>query len=368
MLLENYKPKTLADVIGQNSLIKGVENWLDERERGKALLIYGPPGTGKSLIPKLVAKKRNLSVFEISASDNRTSSSLREILRPASKEESLLKDRVILIEDIDNMGRADKGGIAEVIKTIKESSFPIIVTAKNAYDPKLKTLRLYCKTVRINKIRKDLIRNKIIEIARKEKLNINHKVIENIVENANGDIRSAINDLEIASQNLDSIGYRENEINIFETLKTIFKSQDLNEIDKNIRTCDKNLEEIFWWVEQNIPNEYKDPREIATAFEFLSKADLFKVKLLKTRNYRFKGYMKSMIAAVALAKKAPYRNFVSYKPPDRLILLGRTKSLRNRMEEFYGVIGKRLCCSRRKVKEQMPFLKIILSDSYSKIS
>lgn len=368
MLLERYEPESLLEVVGQKSFIKKIEDWLDNREKGEALLIYGHHGTGKSFIPRLIAKKRKLSVFEINASDKRSSLQLKETLRPASKEESLLRKRLILIDDVDNMGRSDKGGLAEVIKAIRESSFPIIITAKNAYDPKIRNLRNYCKLLKITRIRKDMIRNKITQIAKNEKLKINFNIISSIAENSDGDIRSAINDLEIASQNLDSIGYRETEKDIFETLRTIFKSQNFVEVNKAIRSCDKNIDEIFWWVEQNIPNEYEDPREIATAFEFLSKADLFRTKVFKTRNYRLMIYITNMIAAVSLAKRGPYRKFVSYKPPDRLIMLGRSKAKRNKMDEVYGILGQQLHCSKRKVKEQLPFLKIILNEEYTKLS
>ena len=367
MLLEKYEPESLLEIVGQKSFTKKIEDWLDNRKKGEALLIYGPHGTGKSLIPRLIAKKRNLSVFEINASDKRSSLQLKETLRPASKEGSLLRKRLILIDDVDNMGRSDKGGLAEVIKAIRESSFPIIITAKNAYDPKIRNLRNYCKLLKITRIRKDMIRSKITQIAKNEKLKINFNVINSIAENSDGDIRSAINDLEIASS-LDSIGYRESEKDIFETIRTIFKSQDLSKVTRTIRNCDKNIDEILWWVEQNIPNEYEDPREIAVAFEFLSKADMFKAKLFKTRNYRLMIYITNMIAAVSLAKRGPYRKFVSYKPPDRLIMLGRSKAKRNKMDEVYGILGQQLHCSKRKVKEQLPFLKIILNEEYTKLS
>ncbi len=79
MLLDKYKPKSLSEVIGQKSFIKKIEDWLDTRKKGEALLIYGPQGTGKALIPKLIAKERNMSVFEINASDNRITSKSRSI-------------------------------------------------------------------------------------------------------------------------------------------------------------------------------------------------------------------------------------------------------------------------------------------------
>lgn len=368
MLLNKYKPKSLLEVKGQKAFIKKIENWFDEWKKGKALLIYGPSGAGKSLIPKLIARERNLNVFDVNASDKRKSSEIEEMLKTVSKDSSLSGSRIILIEDLDSVGRSDRGFASEIIRTIKESEFPVIITAKNAYDKKLRSVRSYCVLVKISRIRKDIIRNEIAKISKLEGLNLDYETIRTISENANGDIRSAINDLQIASNSLDSVGYREKEIDIFETLRTIFKSKDYREVNRSIINCDKNVEEIFWWVEENIPNEYEDITEIANAFDLLSKADLFRVKLMETRNYRLAIYIRNMIAAVSLVKKDSYRKYVSYKPPSRLILLGKTKAMRNKMNEFYEVLSKELHCSKRKIREQSPFLKIILGNSYPKFS
>lgn len=75
--------------------------------------------------------------------------------------------------------------------------------------------------------------------------------------------------------------------------------------------------------------------------------------------------MKNLIAGIALVRKKPSHRFNLYKPPDRLVVLGRTKMVRHKMDEFYGNLGISLHCSKRKVKEQLPYLEIILKDTIS---
>ncbi|MEM5778196.1 MAG: replication factor C large subunit [Candidatus Aenigmatarchaeota archaeon] len=353
MLVEKYKPRSLREVLGQKEIILKIDEWLKKGYK-KALLIYGPSGTGKTLIPSLVAKERNMNLFEINASDERSAPSLKERLLPASKESSLFKKRLILIDDVDSFSQTDRGGIAEIINIIKESNNPIILTANDAYNEKLKNLRNYCELLRIKKIPKNLIEKKLLEIATKEKIKISKEDIEKIAENADGDIRSAINDLEA-----NSYATRDKEKNIFEVLNNIFRSKNLEKALKAIDSSDKDLDEIFWWVEQNIPLEYNDPKLIAMAFDILSKADLFKSQIIKNQNYRFNKYLKNMIASIALLEN-PQKKFILYKPPERLITLGSTKGFRKEKEIFYKSLN--LKCSLRKIKEQIPFLKIILKE------
>jgi hypothetical protein len=71
--------------------------------------------------------------------------------------------------------------------------------------------------------------------------------------------------------------------------------------------------------------------------------------------------MKEMMASISLIEN-PQRKFVLYRPPQRFITLGSTKISRKDTEEFYKSLG--LNCSLRKIKDQAPFLKLILGKKF----
>lgn len=231
------------------------------------------------------------------------------------------------------------------------------MTATDAYDSKLKTLRSYCILVRVNRIPVNLMEKELKRIASKERIKINEEVIRRIAFNSDGDIRAAINEIEMFSKDTE-IGIRDRKKDIFRVLKTVFQSNNVREALRALDESDKELEDVFWWIEQNIPNELKNAKEIAEALDLLSKADLFRSKISLNQNYRFKKYMRDLIAGVTLV--GTNKKFIMYKPPDRLIMLGRTRILRAKNEELYGNLGSVLHCSKRKVKEQIPYLNVIL--------
>ena len=355
MLIEKYRPKRTVEVVGQKIIIQKIIEYLKKWKPGKALLLYGPTGIGKTLIVEIIAKENKFNLLEINASDKNLTSYIKEVLLPASKEGSLLNKRLILIDEIDSF--SDRGAIAEIIKIIKQSAHPIIMTANNAYDNKLRTLRNYCILLRVNRIPVNMIERELNKIAFKEKIKINRDMIRNIAVNSDGDMRSAINDLEVSSKDTE-LGIRDREKDIFKTLKTIFQSNDLKKALQAIDESDKDIDEIFWWIEQNISKEFNNPKDVAEAFDLLSKADLFRSKIIINQNYRFKKYMRDLIAGITLIGNN--KKFIMYKPPDRLIMLGRTKALRTKNEEMYENLGSFLHCSKRKVKEQLPYLNIML--------
>jgi replication factor C large subunit len=160
----------------------------------------------------------------------------------------------------------------------------------------------------------------------------------------------------------EALGYREREENIFEVLRTIFKTQTAISAKMAVNQADKDPDEIFWWIENNIANEFEDPSEIAEAFDSLSKADIFRQHVMSRQYWTMKGYMIDMMTAgVSMAKKSTYRKFTRYEYPKNIMILGRTKASRKHKSEIFGKMAGELHCSSRKIRnEYMPFLKIAL--------
>ena len=123
---------------------------------GKALMIIGKSGTGKTSSVYKLSEEIGYEVYELNASDFRDEESIKELVGRASKEGSLFKGRIILIDDIEGMsGREDRGGVGALSEIIKESRWPIIITATDGneiYDKKFKTLRSKCRVIKFNPV------------------------------------------------------------------------------------------------------------------------------------------------------------------------------------------------------------------------
>jgi len=283
------------------------------------------------------------------------------------------RSKLFLIDEIDGIaGREDLGGVGAIIKIIKETKFPVVLTANNAYDQKLRSLREHCELVQFKKIHVYDIERKLKEICENEGINYDELVLRGLAKISSGDLRAAINDLEAIShgkekitiEDLDSLGSRERETSIFDIMKIIFKTENILTAKTSINNSDKDPDEIFWWIENNIINEYEKPEEIAKAFDMLSKADLFRSRISSAENWKLKGYMIDMMTGgVAVSKREMYRKFSRYQYPSNIALLGRTKADRKDMKELLGRLSKQFHCSSRKLKTHyLPFIKIMMKN------
>ena len=323
---EKYRPRYFGDVRGQDLAIEKLRSFLRNLSKSdkKAIALYGPPGTGKTSIAYVIANETQSELFELNASDLRDREKLNEILRPATEQRSLTnKGKVILVDEVDGISEVDRGGLSELIDLIETSPQPIILTANDIWDKKFSELRKNLELIQLKEIDYKTIKNIMVEILRKERKFIDNDILTNIAIKSKGDLRAAINDLQIAASlpNPADIIFdeRNKELDIFSAMRLIFKSKPNNNLLKLFDSVNMPLDEILLWIEENIPAEYSGI-ELAKAYDALSKVDIFKKRIYRQQYWRFLVYENAFLSySVASAKKSEKLGFTSYKKPTRIL-------------------------------------------------
>ena len=375
MFTIKYRPKSLKDFVDQKeALAKFLEWYRNWKPGSKAALLYGKPGTGKTCLVEAFANDKNLELIQMNASDVRSKKQIEEVFGHASAVASFFKKgRIFLIDEVDGIsGKEDAGGIQAIIEIIKKSKHPVVLTANNPYDPKLRVLREYCELIPFGDIPVWDIEKKLKEICDKEGIEYDKEVLNQLAKRSEGDLRAAINDLEtiargkkkITLKDLEVLGYRERERDMFEALKILFKTTSLTGARLSIANVDLEPEIIMWWIEENIPNEYEKPEEVARAYEALAKADLFRARIMSRNYWKLMRYMNDlMTAGVSLAKDEMYRKFTKYQFPAKLRYLASSKEEREQEKERLKKLSKLLNCSTKKIRtEFLPYFKVLEKD------
>ena len=70
---EKYRPKKVAEVVGNHDSVKAFLEWMRSWEMGnptkKAVLLYGPAGVGKTSLVLAYGREYGYDVVEVNASD-----------------------------------------------------------------------------------------------------------------------------------------------------------------------------------------------------------------------------------------------------------------------------------------------------------
>ena len=100
---------------------------------------------------------------------------------------------VIIMDEVDGCGSSDRGGIAALIKVIKNTRMPIVCICNDHSSRKLASLINHCYDLRFAKpIVGDIVK-RVGMIAKKEGIRIELSGLEKIIEFSNNDIRQIIN-------------------------------------------------------------------------------------------------------------------------------------------------------------------------------
>ncbi|MEE9150982.1 MAG: replication factor C large subunit [Thermoplasmata archaeon] len=384
---EKYRPKRLSEVVGNPAATNEFRQWAESWERGipkqRAVVLIGDPGVGKTSSALALAGEFGWGAVEMNASDLRNADAIRNIAKSGAMNETFTDSgdfvstrhggrKLIILDEADNIfGKEDYGGVQAITATIRETQQPIVLIVNDYYalvkrSPSLKKL---CLSIKFSRIHKSSVVRLLRSICKNEDITITNETLITLAGHSNGDLRSAINDLEslclgrnrISERDVNVLGYRDSSINIFKAITGIFKAQSYNKALESIYDLHEDPEHLLLWIDENLPLEYKRPDDLASAYNSLSKASIYLGRVRRRQHYKLWGYANDlMTAGVALSKTSPYHGYTKYRFPSWLTKMSRTKGIRSIQKSLNGKLSS-LCHTSNYVTQTsiFPYFKYL---------
>ena len=200
-LAYDIRPQSLSEYIGQEHIVgpNGAVPKMLRSGRLTNIILYGPPGTGKTTLAAILAKEFHLPFYKANASVTGLPD-LRDIISKAEKNN---EDKIILFVDEIHLFRKN---IQQFLLDYIESGRIVLIgsTAENPFFTVHKAILSRCNVFKLHELSKDHIVSGLnrgfdylvnqypdFEVVKDE------QVINGIAEIAGGDLRSAINKLEL---------------------------------------------------------------------------------------------------------------------------------------------------------------------------
>tara|TARA_Y100000310_G_scaffold345859_1_gene471626 strand:- start:20659 stop:22056 length:1398 start_codon:yes stop_codon:yes gene_type:complete len=379
---EKFNPQTVDTFIGNSDIVASSVEWVKKwqnDENQPPLLLWGQTGSGKTALAYLLAKQFKWDVVELNNSDLRSKDVVERVVGAATQNASFFgAKRMILIDEVDALTRTDRGGAAAIASIIKTAKNPVVLTANDIFSNKnISTLRFVCKAFEFKKINYLSMAKRLREILDGESIPFDEEAIKELAKNANGDMRSALLDIQtlaleknISMGDINSLGSRERQQKVFTVMKAIFKGTEFSEIRRSRTKTDLSNDMLFRWVEENIPRQYRDRDTIALAFNYLSRADVFNGRIFNRQHWGFLRYSSALASeGVGLAKNEVSHDFVAYQFPGLLSMLSRTSGIRAMKKSLGKKFGSKMHSSSRAViSKDLPFLQMIFNNREKAVS
>ncbi len=378
---EKYRPRMLADVIGNNKAVAQLRAWADEWELGppkkKGIVLVGDPGVGKTSSALALANEYDWGMVEVNASDIRNEDNIKKVVLRGALSETFSdtgeylsstkgRRKLIIVDEADHFYErtgdsktSDKGGKKALAEAVRLTSQPIVIIVNDYYGLIKGTgasLKWDCLTVKYDHVNKLKIAKALGRICKNEGITAHPDILQRIAEHSGGDMRSAVRDLqnvgigrtEIVTENLGILGYRDIRDTIFDTVRIILKTSTFTKARNAAVRLDETPEFLLLWIEENIPLEYKELDDLVRGFDAVSRADIYLGRARKNQTWGLWSYATDMMSAgVALAKRHKYPGFVRYSFPSWLREMSATKKSRGMHKVVAQKIGRHCHLSRQ---------------------
>lgn len=221
-LYRKYRPRLFLDIIGQDNIVRVLKNSIINNKMGHAYLFSGPRGTGKTSTAKIFASTinciniqegekcgkcssciddNNVDIIEIDAASNNGVDEIREIRNNSKLLPANSKFKIYIIDEVHMLSI---GAFNALLKTLEEPPKHVIfILATTELQKVPLTIISRCQKFQFKKLTVDNIREKLEEIIKKEKIDIDSEAVTLISELSDGGLRDAINILDQATSIID---------------------------------------------------------------------------------------------------------------------------------------------------------------------
>jgi len=116
-LAERLRPRTLAEVVGQDQLLGPLGSITRMLERGSlaSMILWGPPGVGKTTIARLLAEAADLSFVSLSAVFSGVAD-LKRSFDEARQRRRMGRRTLLFVDEIHRFNRAQQDGFLPVVE------------------------------------------------------------------------------------------------------------------------------------------------------------------------------------------------------------------------------------------------------------
>ena len=251
-LYRKYRPQGFDSVVGQNTIVKTLQNSVKNGSFGHAYMFFGPRGVGKTTASKIFARAINclepidgnacgkcsnclhsfekecVDIIEIDAASNNGVDEIRELKNKISLVPAELKYKVYIIDEVHMLSIGAFNALLKTLEEPPEHAIFILATTDPQKVPE--TIISRCQCFSFKRISDEMIVERLKNVCESEKIDIDDEVLLEIAISSDGGMRDSLSSLD------KLISYSDKKITVddFAELNGMITKKDLINLCDNI--------------------------------------------------------------------------------------------------------------------------------------
>tara|TARA_R100000008_G_scaffold86115_1_gene77963 strand:+ start:1015 stop:1938 length:924 start_codon:yes stop_codon:yes gene_type:complete len=200
---EKYRPKSIHQLIGQETFKLDAEHWIENKDMPNVLL-HGPAGVGKTaaagiLALEILKREIDSNFFEINASDDRRLEVVRTTIKDVAQQKAIgdVPFKIIHLDELDGMTPDAQNALKRIMERYAHN-VRFIITA-NDRSKIIYPLQSRCANYYFSILDNDTISTLLRTILQNEELPLpSEEDLATFISHYNGDVRRTITELQAA--------------------------------------------------------------------------------------------------------------------------------------------------------------------------
>lgn len=265
---------------------------------------------------------------------------------------------------------SDRGGLGAIARLVRSTRQPLLLTV-NDPQPLLRYSPLFrsaVKRVVFGPIPPTELRAALARVLAAERIVLPPALLERVLQRSQGDLRAALTDLEAVSVVPDLasasalLGARDIASDFYGFTRDVLTHPRFYRSVEVRERLDATPDDLFPWIEENLPRAAPDASARFEAFEVAGRAELLLARARRWRVYGLWSFASEVMTggvATALAARGPARN-PDLAFPQFLGEMGRSRAQRALRTAVAQKAGHGYQQSRRKaIDSSLPFLDLM---------
>lgn len=168
-LYRKYRPRTFKEVLGQDHIVKVLQNSIELDNLAHAYIFSGSRGTGKTSVARIFANEIGTSANDIMEIDAASNNGVDEIRALNEAVSTLPFDSKYKVYILDEAHMLSKGAWNALLKTLEEPPAHVIFILATTETEKIpETVISRCQTFSFKKPTQKILKEVVLTIAKKE--------------------------------------------------------------------------------------------------------------------------------------------------------------------------------------------------------